>query len=166
MAVLTGQGATAGVSDRPYLLVAALAPVCYGIALNLVRQLRGLDPVIMTASAMTGGALAIAPLALSVEGLPHVPGWELAIAFAVVGFGLTSAAFLIMYSILPKVGATNLSLVTLVAPISATCIGAGIFGETVGAGHLIGMGLILAGLIAIDGRVWSTVGPRASGRLA
>lgn len=164
MAVLTTSGATAGVSARPWLLVAALAPVCYGIALNLVRQMRGLDPVVMTACAMTGGALAIVPVALAAEGTPQVPGWELASAFAVIGFGLTSAAFLIMYSILPKVGAVNLSLVTLVAPVSAACIGAGFFGEDLGASHLGGMALILAGLIAIDGRLWRAVAPRASRR--
>ena len=118
----------------------------------------------MTACAMTGGAFAIVPLALAAEGVPQMPGWQLASAFAVIGFGLTSAAFLVMYSILPKVGATNLSLVTLVAPVSATCIGAGFFGETIGARHVIGMGLILAGLISIDGRIWNTVAPRASGR--
>lgn len=164
MAVLTTQGATGGVSERPFLLVAALAPVCYGIALNLVRRLRGLDPVVMTACAMTGGAFAILPVSLAAEGIPQMPSWELASAFAVIGFGLTSAAFLIMYSILPKVGATNLSLVTLVAPVSATCIGAGFFGEHLGTGHLIGMGLILSGLIAIDGRIWNAVSPPASGR--
>ncbi|WP_165354852.1 DMT family transporter [Tropicimonas sp. IMCC6043] len=164
MMVLTTQGSTAGISERPWLLVAALAPVCYGIALNLVRKLRGLDPVVMTACAMTGGAFAILPIALVSEGIPQMPGWQLASAFAVIGFGLTSAAFLIMYSILPKVGATNLSLVTLVAPVSATLIGAGFFGEHIGDGHLTGMALILTGLIAIDGRICRALASRLSGK--
>lgn len=153
MVVLATQGGTEGVSERPWLLVAALAPVCYGVALNLVRKLRGIDPIVMTACAMTGGALTILPIALGTEGVPQLPSWQLAGAFAVIGFGLTSAAFLIMYSILPKVGATNLSLVTLVAPVSATLIGASVFGDQLGAGHVWGMGLILTALIVIDGRV-------------
>ena len=53
-----------------------------------------------------------------------------------MGVGLTSATFIVMYSILPAVGATNLSLVTFVAPISATLIGALAFGEVIGARHL------------------------------
>ncbi len=166
MIVMTAQGQPESVSERPWLLVAVLAPVCYGIALNLARSLRGLDPVVMTACAMTGGALSILPIALGSEGVPLVPTWHLASAFAVIGFGLTSAAFLIMYSILPRVGATNLSLVTLIAPVSATLIGVSFFGETLGAGQVIGMALILSGLIAIDGRVWSAVAPYASGRSA
>ena len=166
MVVLTSQGGNDGVSERPWLLVAVLAPVCYGVALNLVRKLRDMDPVVMTACAMTGGAFGIVPTALAIEGTPLVPGWGLAAAFAVIGFGLTSAAFLIMYSILPKVGATNLSLVTLVAPISATLIGACFFGDQLGSGHLLGMGLILAGLIAIDGRIWRAIIPETAGRSA
>ncbi|WP_171060778.1 DMT family transporter [Poseidonocella sp. HB161398] len=164
MAVLATQGAAPGTSERLFLFVAVLAPVCYGIALNLVRRLRGLDPVVMTACAMTGGALAILPLALAAEGVPQMPGWELASAFAVIGFGLTSAAFLVMYSILPKVGATNLSLVTLVAPVSATCLGTAVFGEELCTAQLAGMGLILAGLVAIDGRIWTAIAPRLSRR--
>lgn len=166
MTVLTTQGSDAGVSERPYLLVAVLAPVCYGIALNLVRRFRGMDPVVMSACAMTGGALAILPVALASDGVPQMPDWELASAFAVLGFGLTSATFLVMYSILPRVGATNLSLVTFVAPVSATVIGAGVFGDAISAGHMVGMGLILAGLIAIDGRIWSVLTPRAAKRSA
>lgn len=166
MTVLTIQGSDAGTSERPYLVVAALAPVCYGIALNLVRRLRGMDPVVMTACAMTGGALAILPLALAAEGMPPLPGWELAGAFAVTGFVLTSAGFLVMYSILPRVGATNLSLVTLVAPVSATLIGAGIFGDAIGASQMIGMALILSGLVAIDGRVWKALARGTAGGYA
>lgn len=150
---LTWRGDAGGTSERPYIVLAALAPVCYGIALNLVRRFRGLDPAVLTASAMTGGTLAILPMALAAEGLPASPSWELAGAFAVIGFGLTAAAFLIMYSMLPKVGATNLSLVTLVAPISATMIGHSLFGEEIGTGHVVGMGFILSGLITIDGRL-------------
>ena len=166
MTVLTTHGNTAGESDRYWLLVAALAPVCYGVALNLVRRLRNVDPVVMTACAMTGGAFAILPIALAAEGLPQMPGWQLASAFAVIGFGLTSAAFLIMYSILPKVGATNLSLVTLVAPVSATLIGAGFFGEHLSADHMIGMALILMALIAIDGRIYHAMALHLSGKSA
>lgn len=164
MTILTTQGATAGTSERFFLFVAALAPVCYGIALNFVRRFRGLDPVVMTACAMTGGAFAILPVAITAEGVPHMPGWEMASAFAVIGFGLTAAPFLIMYSMLPKVGAVNLSLVTLVAPVSATIIGASVFGDALGTGHIVGMAMILAGLITIDGRFWKLLASLGTNR--
>lgn len=154
MFVLVTRGAEGGASEPVFILVAGLAPVCYGIALNIVRRFRGTDPVVITAGAMTGGALAILPVALASEGLPALPTVQMAAAFATLGFGLTSAAFLTMYVLLPKVGATNISLVTFVAPVSATLLGARLFGESIGPGHLVGMALILAALVTIDGRLW------------
>lgn len=151
------QGGPSGESRPAFILVAALAPVCYGVALNLVRRFGPVDPVVLTACAMTGGAFAILPLAIAVDGVPAMPTRGMAGSLAILGFGLTSIAFLVMYSILPKVGATNLSLVTFVAPISAALIGASLFGETLHASHFAGMALILAGLVAIDGRFWRLV---------
>ncbi|MCU0893831.1 MAG: DMT family transporter [Rhodospirillales bacterium] len=150
---LTSRGAGAEGAEPAHVLFALCAPLCYGIALNLARRFAGLDPVIITAWAMTGSVLAIAPLALATEGMPAMPdAWTLA-ALITIGVGLTSATFIAMYSILPAVGATNLSLVTFVAPLSATFIGVLAFGEVLAAQHLAGMALILAGLLTIDGRL-------------
>ena len=118
-----------------------------------MRLFRGVDPVVLTAWAMTGGCLAIAPVALAVDGMPVAPDATALAALLLVGVGLTSITFIVMYSILPQVGATNLSLVTFVAPISATVVGALGFGEVIGLGHLLGMAMILAGLVTIDGRI-------------
>jgi drug/metabolite transporter (DMT)-like permease len=157
--VLALQGAEAGTSSPGYVLLAVSAPLCYGVALNLVRRFRGLDPVVLTACAMTGGALAILPAAVATEGIPVAPGGEAVVALVVIGFGLTSTAFLVMYSILPKVGATNLSLVTFIAPLSATAIGSVLMKESIRGGHVAGMALIFAGLVAIDGRLWRAIAP-------
>ena len=153
VAVLGTQGAEAGGSDPRFLALAVAAPFCYAVALNLVRRFRGMDSVVLTAWAMTGGAAAIAPAALAAEGVPGLPGIGGAAALATLGFGLTTVAFLAMYAILPRVGATNLSLVTFVAPISATAIGTLVLGESAGFEQVAGMALILAGLAAIDGRL-------------
>jgi drug/metabolite transporter (DMT)-like permease len=85
--------------------------------------------------------------------MPAMPDAGTLAALVAIGVGLTSATFIAMYSILPAVGATNLSLVTFVAPLSATVIGVLAFGDVLGAQHLGGMGLILAGLLTIDGRL-------------
>jgi drug/metabolite transporter (DMT)-like permease len=161
IAVLATRGAETGGSDPRFVVVAVGAPVCYGIALNIVRRFRALDPVTVTAWAMSGGAVAIAPVALAVEGIPAMPGGPgVVAALATIGFGLTTATFLVMYAILPRVGATNLSLVTFVAPLSATCIGAVALHETIGVGHVAGATLLLAGLVVIDGRLLSLLQPR------
>jgi drug/metabolite transporter (DMT)-like permease len=167
IAVLATRGAEIGETDPRFVVVAVAAPVCYGIALNIVRWFRTLDLVVVTAWAMSGGAVAIAPVALAVEGIPAVPGdVGVAAALATIGFGLTTVTFLVMYSVLPRVGATNLSLVTLVAPVSATCIGALALHETIGVGHVAGAALLLAGLAVIDGRLLSLIEPAWLSRLS
>jgi drug/metabolite transporter (DMT)-like permease len=154
---LTAKSGEGGTSERLYIVVAALAPICYAIALNLARRFHGVDPAVLTASAMSSGVIAILPFAIAGEGVPSIPDADTAVAFAAIGFGLTAAAFLIMYSLLPKVGATNLSLVTLVAPVSAVLIGHTVFGDPIGNGHIAGMGFILLGLVTIDGRIWKVL---------
>lgn len=154
---LTINGAESGGSDPRFIILAVAAPISYGVALNFVRRFRAIDPIVVTTWAMTGGALAIAPVALTLEGIPAVPDATGAAALAVLGLVLTSAAFLAMYSILPRVGATNLSLVTFVAPVSAMLIGTLVFGEHISASHIGGTSLILMGLIAIDGRIFRAV---------
>lgn len=158
--LLMAPGAGTGTNDPVYILLAVAAPVCYGIALNLVRSLRAVDPVVMTACAMTGGSLVIAPLALSLEGMPVVPDGASVAAFALIGFGLTTVTFLVMYAILPKVGATNVTLVTFVAPVSGAAIGTIVFGEPIGPELVASMVFILAALVVIDGRL-----PRLFARL-
>lgn len=160
IAVLALHGSGVGGSDPRFVVVAVAAPVCYAVALNIVRRFRGMDPVLLTAWAMSGGAFAIAPAALALEGVPAMPPDAAVVAALVtIGFALTSVTFLVMYSILPRVGATNLSLVTFVAPLSATGIGAAVLGEAIGAAHLAGAGLLLAGLAVIDGRLLARLHP-------
>lgn len=154
---LTLSGADSGGSDPRFIVLAAAAPLSYGIALNFVRRFRGFDPIVMTTWAMTGGAIAIAPPALILEGVPALPDASSAAALFILGVVLTSVAFLLMYSILPRVGATNLSLVTFVAPVSALAIGALLFDEPICPSHIGGTALILFGLVAIDGRIFKVI---------
>ncbi len=153
-------------SDPRFVIVAVMAPVCYGIALNLTRHVLCDDPLVLTTWAMTLGALAILPFALGLDGLPPLPTATSFSAFAVLGFGLTTVTFVALYMILPKVGATNLSLVTFIAPISATAIGYFALSEEIGLQQLLGAALILAGLAVIDGRLPRLVWRRVRRRTA
>jgi drug/metabolite transporter (DMT)-like permease len=155
--VLASHGPESGEAEPLFVLFAICAPVCYATALNIARRFAGLDPVVVTAWAMTGAVLVMAPAALGVDGMPAVPDARTVMALLVVGLGLTSATFIAMYTILPVVGATNLSLVTFVAPLSATVIGALAFNDVLGARHSGGMVLILAGMLTIDGRLVRTL---------
>ncbi|MNL81370.1 EamA-like transporter family protein [compost metagenome] len=58
-----------------------------------------------------------------------------------------------MYRILPRVGATNFATTTFIAPISAVILGVTILRETVLPIQILGMFVIFAGLLLIDGRI-------------
>lgn len=163
VAILVSGGSDNGVSDWRFVLLAMISPLCYAVALNFVSRFKECDLVVATTWAMTGGAVLIVPFALAVEGVSAAAIPENFVSLAVFGFGLTSLPFLVLYSILPRIGATNVSLVTFVAPVSSLLIGAWILHEPTGPMQLIGVAFILAGLIVIDGRVpralWWANGP-------
>ncbi|MDN3685725.1 EamA family transporter [Vibrio sinaloensis] len=62
--------------------------------------------------------------------------------------------------ILELAGATNVLLVTLLAPVSAVLLGALFLNESLQMIHFFfGMALIAIGLSAIDGRLWVRLKP-------
>ena len=104
--------------------------------------------------ALTGATIFIAPVALTVEGVPQITQTETWLALLIIGFVLTSAAFIALFWLLPRVGPTNTSTVTFIAPIFAVLLGAWLLGEQVLPEHLMGMAAIFLGLLLIDGRLF------------
>lgn len=135
------------------LLMAALAPVCYAVAVNFNRRFAQLNPSAIAAWGLTGATVLIVPLALWAEGVPVITQGATWASLAVIGFVLTSASFIVVYWLLPRVGATNFSTVTFIAPISAVVLGVTLLEEQVSAAQIIGMAAIFCGLLLIDGRV-------------
>ncbi|MBS9718636.1 DMT family transporter [Pseudohalocynthiibacter aestuariivivens] len=134
------------------ILVAFLAPVSYSVALNYVRRLRGIDPTVMTAWALSCATILLVPTALAIEGVPVITKIETWVSLAILGFVMTSICFIAIFWLLPKTGATTVSTVTFIAPISAVMLGIAFLGETLTQSHVAGMGVILTGLLMIDGR--------------
>ncbi|MBQ4808269.1 DMT family transporter [Phaeobacter sp. HS012] len=144
------------------VLVTLCAPLCYGFSVNIARQFRDIDPVVLVAVALTGATAAITPLAIWAEGLPVITRLETWGALFIIGFILTSAAFILFYWVLPRVGPTNITLPTLIAPVSALAMGAWVLQEPLKLEHLTGMGLILIGLVLIDGRLLRKIRRRSA----
>jgi drug/metabolite transporter (DMT)-like permease len=85
------------------------------------------------------------------------PGAEVAGAVLGIAALSTALAYLIYFRLLASAGATNLLLVTFLIPVSATALGAAFLGVRLLPQHLAGFALILAGLVAIDSRVFEKV---------
>jgi drug/metabolite transporter (DMT)-like permease len=93
------------------------------------------------------------PLAAFVHGAPALAtlsGW---VSMLAIGLVATAFAFQIMYRILPRIGATNFSVVTFIAPVSAIILGSVFLDESIRPTHVFGMLGIFAGLVLIDGRI-------------
>lgn len=84
---------------------------------------------------------------------PRITSW---LALGALGLLSTAIAYLIYFHILGVAGATNLSLVTFLIPISAIFLGVFFLKERLTWNTFVGMALIFIGLTAIDGRLFTS----------
>ncbi len=158
VAVLVGPSAPAGpFGSGGYLLGCAAvlaAAASYAAAGLWGRRLRHLPPVAAAAGQVGCSTVLVLPLALALE-----RPWRLAVpapevwgALAGIGLLSTSLAYVLFFAIVRRAGGGNVMLVTLMIPPSAVLLGALFLGEAVGAAQLLGMALVAAALLAIDGR--------------
>ncbi|MBL9075345.1 DMT family transporter [Tabrizicola sp.] len=151
--------ADGGMAGTRWALVACLgAAFSYAVASVWGRRFRaaGLSPLATAFGQVTASSALMLPVWLLAD-RPWAlgwPGWEP--VMAVVGLASLSSAlaYLIFFRILAEAGATAVSLVTFLIPISAAGLGWLVLGERLEARQLAGLGLILAGLAVIDGRLF------------
>jgi len=155
VAVLIGPGSLQAI-DGPVLGKLAIlgASLTYGLAGIFGRRMSGYPPSVAATGMLICASLMTLPMMLVLEA-PMQATPSLAAIGAVIGIALicTSAAYLLYFHILAKAGATNLLLVTFLIPATALMLGVTILGEPFTINALIGLGLILSGLAAIDGRI-------------
>ena len=113
-----------------------------------VREL----PVLTIVLGRVGIAAVILLLVIRLKGIeiPRAPGLLWTFAIAVI---CTAFAYGLYSRIRASTGATNLSLVTMLVPASAILLGIMFLGEHLLAHHIAGLGLIVAGLTVMDGRL-------------
>lgn len=107
----------------------------------------------VAASSLTGAAIVMVPIAFLFEGVPVITQGETWAALFAIGLMSSSFAFLLLYWLLPRVGATNISLNTFITPISAILLGVLVLHERFELTHIVGIIVIFFGLVFIDGRL-------------
>lgn len=130
-----------------------LATLCYALTLNYARRFAKVDSVTVAASSLTAAALVTIPVAFLAEGTPVITLPETWAALLAIGLLSSSFAFLLLYWLLPRVGATNMSLNTYITPISAILLGVIVLHERFEFTHMLGITVIFIGLVFIDGRL-------------
>lgn len=137
------------------VLAAAISYALSGLwSRRITRQ--GIPPLVMAAGQLLFSSLLLAPLMAAVDRPWLMPMPSAKAAFAVLGLALlsTALAYILFFRILARAGATNLSLVTFLIPVSAILLGIVVLGERLAPVHLVGMALIGLGLALIDGRIF------------
>ena len=130
------------------------AAVCYAIGPLIVkRRLSDVDPLGPVAA-----SLAIAPLLLTpfaAADLPETtPSGEALASVAVLGLVCSALAFLFFFRLIAEVGPGRATIITYINPVVALALGVAILGESVTAGAVVGLLLILAGSwLSTDGRL-------------
>jgi len=161
--ILASPALAQGVSGQALAYLAALgATLCYALTLNYARRFKAVDSTVVASSSLTAAALIMIPVALLFSGVPVITKTETWASLFGIGVFSTSFSFLLVYWLLPKVGATNLSLNTFITPISAIILGVLILHESFLPVHVIGIVVIFLGLVFIDGRLVKRLRPAAA----
>jgi drug/metabolite transporter (DMT)-like permease len=133
------------------------AAVSYALASIYGRRFRslGLAPIDVATGQITASSMMLLPLALVVDRPWSLPTPSLAVIAAIIALATlsTALAYIVYFRILAGAGATNVVLVTLLAPASSILLGALVLGESLAPRHFIGLATIAVGLALIDGRL-------------
>jgi len=161
--VMIGTDALNGIGSSVWAQMFSLgAAVSYGFASVFGRRFRrlGIDPIQVAMGQVTMSSLMLWPVAIVLDrpfdlAMPSVTVWG---ALGVLSVICTACAYILYFKVLERAGATNISMVTFLVPVSAILLGILFLGETLHISHVIGMLLIGLGLIVIDGRMFSRMG--------
>jgi drug/metabolite transporter (DMT)-like permease len=164
VAVLVGPSALAGVGRENAIgEIACLgAALIYAFAGIYGRRFKGISPIKVATGQVTGSTLVLMPIVAFVDhpwtlSAPGAATWGALIGIALLS---TVLAYILYFRILAVAGATNVLLVTFLAPVSAILLGALVLGEALLVREFAGMALIGLGLAFIDGRLLAVFLPR------
>jgi drug/metabolite transporter (DMT)-like permease len=158
--VLVGPDAVLGMQADLWAQIACLAAtVCYAFAGIYGRRFKqmGLAPMTTAVGQLVASSALLLPVAIIFDrpwnlAAPGLPTWSAIVGLAVLS---TALGYVIYFRLLASAGAINLTLVTLLVPVSAVMLGRTVLGEKLATRSFVGMGLVGLGLLAIDGRAFT-----------
>lgn len=132
-----------------------LAALSYGFAAVWGRQFRDVAPPVTAAGQLTASTLIMLPIVLLHDAGGSLVLPPLSVVSAILALALlsTALAYILYFRLIAIAGATNASLVTLLVPPSAILLSVLFLGERFGPEDWLGLGLIMLGLVVLDGRL-------------
>ena len=158
VAVLMGGDALAGLKASAWAQAAVLlATISYGYASVYGKRFKGIDPILVAAGQLAASTVMMAAYMLASGTLAGFALPSQAAVWSLIGLALpcTAFAYVLFFTILSRAGATNVSLVTFLVPVSGVLLGIVFLGESLSPWHIGGMVLIGLGLLVLDGRLFA-----------
>ena len=161
-AYMIGPSALSGLGGDALAQLAIIgAAISYGFASVFGRRFKSMSlaPITTAAGQVTASTVILVPFVLLIDHpfrLP-MPGLEIWASLLALAVFSTALAYILYFKILSVAGATNLTLVTFLIPISAILLGYVVLGERLELSHYIGMAIIGLSLSIIDGRLWNRI---------
>ncbi len=171
--VLPGLVAAIGGTEFTGELALIGSTVAYAIgAVYSRKNIRGMRPMIPAVFQVGFAFLMVSALALVFEN-PFAVAWNPDAVVAVLWLGLLGSgfAYLLMFRLLARIGATATSQLAYLLPVVGIVTGALMFGETIDARVAVGTALILGGVALVNSRfgerrIWGRAAPGATSKPA
>ncbi len=163
VAVLIGTDLIQGLTASAWAQGAVLgATIAYGFAGDWGKRFKEYDPITISTGQLTVSSFVMLPLIFLLEDpfSLSMPDMEMIISMLGLSILCTAYAYVLFFKILNNAGATNVSLVTFLVPISAIILGILWLGETLTTSNIVGMILIIIGLALVDGLILKVTGLR------
>lgn len=130
------------------------AAVSYAFASVWGRRFAGENPMATATGQLTMSTLMMIPIASLINQPWALPMPSLATIGSVIALAVicTAFAYVLFFRILDMAGATNVSLVTMLVPVSATLLAVPLLDERLEWLTILGFVIITLGLMVLDGR--------------
>lgn len=156
-ALMIGPGLLSNLGGPAWAKLAVIgAAVSYAFAAVYAKRFKGVSPTVVATGQLTGAAVLMLPIVFILYRPADIVTSDISILMAVLVLAVlsTALAFILYFDLIASAGATNASLVTLVVPVSAIILGTVFLEERLEPFEAVGMMLVMASLIIIDGRLF------------
>jgi drug/metabolite transporter (DMT)-like permease len=153
---LHGQDAAFQSGEAVGILLCLAAAFSYGLsALYARRKLLNSPPLATATFQLLASALMMTVVAAVFERPWQLPMPGATTWLAMIGLSAlsTALAYIVFFQVLRRSGSTNVTLVTLLIPVTAILLGYLVLGESISLREIIGALVICSALLLMDGRV-------------
>jgi drug/metabolite transporter (DMT)-like permease len=124
----------------------------YAVSTVIARQKLQGDAMSLASGQMIFGALIATPLALAIDGAPDLSiSTEASLSWIGLGALSSGVAYVIFFTLVQRISATSISLVSYLIPLVATVMGWAVLDEHIGVNLFVGLAMIIVGMLLVNG---------------